>query len=189
VITDIQGFDFAFAMANSHSAWTINNPVSKKDVITRMIGDLKDYQVSEGYVGDFEGSYARGYSVCGSTWKELQKETEGSVLIDNGKVHCLKDEDCFEGDIALISSETGLMGSPKRTDRTITASMIFEPRLQIGQVVELRSDFNKNLNGQYKVIGIHHSGTISDAVAGPCKTTVQLFLGKKVLNILSGKLN
>jgi len=189
VITDIQGFDFAFAMASSHSAWTINNPVSKRGVITRLIGDLKDYQVSEGHVGDFEGSYARGYSVCGSTWEELQKETSGSVLIDNGKVHCLKDEDCFEGDISVLSSETGLLGSPRRTDRTITADMIFEPRLQIGQVVELNSDFNKNMNGQYKVVGIHHSGIISDAVSGQCKTTVQLFLGKKVLNILSGQLN
>jgi hypothetical protein len=186
VITEIQGFDFAFAMANAHSSWTVNNPTTKKDVIARLIGDLKGYQVAQGYIGDFEGEYVRGYSVCGPTWEELQKETGRNVFIDNGKVHCLKDEDCFEGDVTVISSETGLLGSPKRTDKTITADMIFEPRLQIGQVVELNSNFNRKLNGQYKVIGIRHSGTISDAVAGKCKTTVQLFLGNRVLNILAG---
>ena len=187
VITEIQGFDFAFAMANAHSSWTINNPTTKKDVIARLIGDLKGYQVAEGYIGDFEGEYVRGYSVCGPTWEALQKETSRNVFMDSGKVHCLKDNDCFEGDVTVITSETGLLGSPKRADKVITADIIFEPRLQIGQVVEIRSDFNKKMNGQYKVIGIKHSGTISDAVAGKCKTTVQLFLGTQILNILSGQ--
>jgi hypothetical protein len=187
VITEIQGFDFAFAMANAHSSWTVNNPTTKKDVIARLIGDLKGYQVKEGYIGDFEGEYARGYVACSPTWEALQKETGRNVFIDSGKVHCLKDDDCFEGNVTVISSETGLLGSPKRGEYTIIADMIFEPRLQIGQVVELNSKFNRDFNQQYKVIGIRHSGTISDAVAGKCRTTVNLCLGDQVLNVLKGK--
>jgi len=71
-------------------------------------------------------------------------------------------------------------------DRNAIADILFEPRLQIGQVVELNSNFFKKLNGQYKIIGIRHSGTISDAVAGRCKTTVELCLGNRVLNVLKG---
>lgn len=184
VVTEIQCYDYAFAMSNAHSSWTVDSPIGKRDVIARLIGDLKDYEVTEGSIGDFTGSYARGYAVSGMTWKELQKETGSNVFIDNGKIHCLKDNDCFEGDITVISSETGLLGSPKRADTVITADIIFEPRLQVGQVVELQSDFNSKMNGQYKVIGISHSGTISDSIAGKCKTTVQLFLGSQILNIL-----
>jgi hypothetical protein len=64
--------------------------------------------------------------------------------------------------------------------------MLFEPRLTIGQTVQLKSDTNRIFNGIYKVMGFEHSGTISDAVAGPCKTSVSLWLGTQVLETVKG---
>ena len=52
--------------------------------------------------------------------------------------------------------------------------MIFEPRLQIGQFIDIQSKTETIYNGTYKVIGIEHSGTISDSQSGTCKTKVSL---------------
>ena len=52
--------------------------------------------------------------------------------------------------------------------------MIFEPRLQIGQFVRIKSQTETFYNGVYKVVGIEHSGIISDAQSGQCKTKVSL---------------
>ena len=52
--------------------------------------------------------------------------------------------------------------------------MIFEPRLQIGQFVEIESKTETIYNGTYKVVGIEHTGMISDAQSGQCKTKVRL---------------
>jgi len=69
----------------------------------------------------------------------------------------------------------------------VTAEMLFEPRLKIGQVVELVSRDYPSLNQLYKVIGIQHSGTISDAVGGKCKTTVRMLYGIQNLTLVESE--
>jgi len=66
---------------------------------------------------------------------------------------------------------------PRRQNTYIQVDIIFEPRIQVGQIVEIVSQIDPRFNGQWKVQGIKHSGTISGAVGGDCKTTLQLFYG------------
>ena len=56
--------------------------------------------------------------------------------------------------------------------------MLFEPRLKIGQLVEIISRDNPVLNQIYKVVGLTHIGTISDAVGGKCKTYIRMLYGQ-----------
>ena len=49
---------------------------------------------------------------------------------------------------------------------------------------EINSKINPIYNGQFKVDGIKHSGTISGAVGGECKTSLDLFLGTEILQNL-----
>lgn len=185
VVTRIDGFDGGYGLVNSFSSWTIAGPVSKQAVVDRLARDIKRAEV--GTIGAFPGTYPRGRSVCGPTAGILAQETGNRFYIDNGRVYCLQDDDTVQGDIALISSETGLLGSPKRADTLITCEVLFEPRFVIGQRVELRSSVNAFLNGVYKIMGLEHYGTISGAVGGKCKTVVNLWVGTRTLEAVLGR--
>lgn len=177
--TDISGYDGGFDMVNSFSSFALAAGATKQQVIDRLVKDLSNTE--KGKFSDFEGSHSRGRSVLGNTLKIISKETDNSAYIDNGVINALLDNDCILGDIEEISSQTGLLGSPKRADTNLIVDMIFEPRIKVGQIVKLNSQTEKNFNGTYKVIGITHTGTISGAVGGKCATEVSLYYGTDVL--------
>lgn len=58
--------------------------------------------------------------------------------------------------------------------------MIFEPRIVVGQVIEIQSRIAPMFNGQYKLYGLKHSGTISGAVAGDVTTEIQMLVGSQL---------
>lgn len=192
-ITEIEGYDMSYAMQNAFSNWgvapTLGNPViSRNLVVDKIIMDLGNNFVDRGAIASFPGSYPRGRVVSANSWQLLQTETENNCFIDNGKVHCLKDNDAFQGDILEVNSGSGLLGTPKRADKFLLVDMIFEPRVKLGQLINLNSRTLTKFNGQYKVVGIDHIGTISDAVGGKCKTTLSLFLlDQQLLRIIEGK--
>ena len=61
---------------------------------------------------------------------------------------------------------------------------MIEPKIIIGQLLQIESQINQFYNGQFKVVGISHNGIISGAVNGQCITTLQLFIGNKILGNL-----
>lgn len=172
-VTEIEAQDWSFAVTNSYSNWN-SGPISKQRVVDQLIKDMSNLGVSRGYVRTYDEQYSK-LVVSGDTWEILKRETQGACHIDNGKVHVLNEDDCFSGTFNEISSKTGLLGSPKKSESLVIADMIFEPTLQISQMVNLRTESQSMFNGSYKVVGLNHSGTISDAVDGECQTTVSLF--------------
>lgn len=183
-ITEIEAYDWSFATSNSYSNWNIPGEVEKNRVIDKLIGDMAPLGVTRGHVRNYDETH-RDVVVSGETWETLKSETQEACHIDNGKVHVLNEDDCFEGPVNEISAATGLLGSPMRSETLVIAEMIFEPSLQVSQLVELKTVSQKMFNGQYKVVGLQHYGTISDAVAGECQTTVSLFNFIKNLNLIS----
>ena len=181
VYTDIFCHDNGFDTVNAFSSFAVKAG-EKQRVIERLAGDFPNIQ--KGKFSEFEGESFRGRSILGNTFKLLLEETLGGLFIDNGVANGLKDNDCLLGDILKIESSTGLLGSPKRADTLLTVELLFEPKLKVGQRVELNSQTERNFNGIYKVAGIQHSGTISGAVGGKCKTIVSLWYGTDVLRIL-----
>lgn len=179
--TDISCYDGGFDIVNSYSSFAVQAG-EKRKVIERLAGDFP--HVRKGLFSEFEGLSLRGRSVMGNTFKLLSDETLGGAFIDNEVVNGLLDNDCLDGDIRVIQSTTGLLGSPKRADTLLIVELLFEPKLKVGQRVELNSQTERNFNGIYKVAGIHHSGTISGAVGGKCKTVVSLWYGTDVLRII-----
>lgn len=57
--------------------------------------------------------------------------------------------------------------------------LLMSPELHINQLVNITSSVQKWYSGQFKIIGITHSGTISGAICGDCTTTINLLLGDK----------
>jgi hypothetical protein len=186
-ITEIEGHDYSLVMANSFSQWTIGsqaNPVTQKQVISRLVNDLQltaqKYNQTLG-IGTINGFSANRYSYTANdfTWNILQQETNRLAYIDNGKIYAVPNNFVFQGDVTLISSQTGLLGTPRQQQTYLIVEMLFEPGLIPGQQVYLDtedSNFTSVKQGTYKVTAVQHSGIISSALNGKCKTIATLQL-------------
>lgn len=102
-------------------------------------------------------------------------------FIDLDVVYVLGDDEVIEGDVRLINSDTGLIGVPERQQLSVTVKCIFEPRIKVGQVIEIQSKIAPQFDGQYKVWGVSHAGTIGEGTSGNVVTTIQLYVGSQVL--------
>ena len=174
-ITTIQSFDGGFAYANAKTNTAYPSSTDLKSVITDFVSSLKDFAVSPGAIGDFAGAISRGNSYSGATTDLLREISGGAFFIDNGKANVLKDDECLDLPAFVITSKSGLLGTPILEETYINFDMLFEPNLSIGRRIKLESITGANFNGYYKVISLHHRGTISDAVCGEAITSVGLF--------------
>jgi hypothetical protein len=178
-ITAIECFDGGFAFANGQTNTVFPSGTSQQDVIATLAGSLP--HASLGVIGNYPGSLSRGASYSGNTADILRDITGGGVFIDNGKVFCLGDSECREGEMLLINSSSGLLGTPVREQTILTFDMIFEPRLTVAQKIQLQSATAQNFNGFYKIISLKHRGMISQAVCGDAITSVGMFYGTSAL--------
>lgn len=192
-ITEIEGFDFGWAAVNAQSNFNlspgVDAPVIDSPlVINRLIKDLqatvpKGSNLSIGAIsnqfnkgGNAYQTWDRGFMVANPTWPKIQEITQNNSYIDNGKVYVLFEDDVFDGELTVIDSSTGILGTPKKSNQRIDVETLFEPRLQIGQQIQLKSASLSQFNGNYKVIGLEHRGIISGAVGGELKTIISLLL-------------
>lgn len=153
-------------------------------MVKTIVNSLSPFGVSRGAIGNIPGSIARGNSYSGNGPELLKELTGGSFFIDNGKANILGESEVLDTPIRVIDSSNGLISTPVRETTYINFDMIFEPQLLLGQRVQLNSRTQKNFNGLYKVVSIHHKGTISEAVGGPAVTSVGLFYGPKSLTVV-----
>lgn len=185
-ITQVECFDGGFAFANSITDMTFPAGAEQRTVIDSLVQNLSAAGITPGAIGEFPGSLSRGNAYSGSTTNILTELTGGRFFIDNGKAYALGDNECVAGPITLIDAKAGLLGTPVREQTIINFDMLFEPRLMIGQKVELRSGTDTNFNGVYKVVSLKHRGMISDAVCGDAITSVGLLqpLGSQALTVV-----
>lgn len=195
-VTEIDGYDYAWVMTNATSNRNYpSGTVTQAKIINDLIGDLQTTVPKGSSLGigaispQFDVTYNQNVAIVGNTWEALQKITNNQAYIDNSNVYCLFENDVFNGDLTIIDSQTGLLGTPKKQDRSIIVEMLFEPRLQVGQQVQIISNslvqYPQNNNGYFKVVGIEHRGTISGAVGGECKTIVSCLLPFEKINLIS----
>ena len=112
----------------------------------------------------------KAVSFDGPVWPYIQQVSNGRAVLDNNTMLALGDNEVVSVGIPLINSASGIIGTPKRGQNGVEVSLIFEPRFTLQQVVQLKSEFNDNLSGTYKVQGFRHSGTISPRVGGNYQT-------------------
>ena len=184
-ITEIEGQDGQIAMVNGFTSKTKPAGASAGDILKALIADLPN-TAGSAIIGTFKQVNARGEALSGNTWKLISDKSGNCAVIDNGQVKILNDREAITGEIPELSSASGLLGSPVRTDTMIQVSLIFEPRLTLGQKVHLSSTTNPIFDNDYKVMGIEHSGTISPAVDGERRTTAWLYFGAQALKMIEG---
>lgn len=179
MVTEIQAMDND--IIQSYSMHTFEAGTSKTDVIKTLASDMPNTQLNA--VGNQGGVLANRLICDDLTFVAINKVTGNSAFIDLGKLNVLNNNEVLKDvEIYKIDSDTGLLGTPKRRDAQLEVDMIFEPRITVGQLVEIESSTASIFDGQFKVIGIHHAGIISGAVAGEARTTLNLFIGALIPN-------
>ena len=120
-------------------------------------------------------------TLIGNAYSLLTKQYGQTFFVDNGTPTLLKFGEVITGIVPILTSSTGLIGTPLRQETKIIVKTMFEPRIILGQILEIQSDSTPEYNGQYKVVGIFHEGTISPSQNAELITTIQLFIGTQSL--------
>lgn len=134
-------------------------------------------------IGNFPTVPVRGLALGGNTWNIIGQLSNNLATIDNGQLKVMQLNEVINAQIPVLNAESGMLGTPRRTGSGIEVDFMFEPRLTLGQIVELRSRTSSIFNGHYKVMGFTHRGTISAAVDGERRTTIFLWLGTAPLGM------
>lgn len=178
IVTIIDAWDGGYDFANSNSSITVNEGKSLKDIIKDLMGSFQNLKV--GKIGDIQGDTARPIVLDGNTFDLIKTYSGDTAFIDLETIHVLKNNECITGLVPLISSDTGLLGVPRHADASLDVNMLFEPRILVGQLIEIKSQVETQFNGQYKVVGIEHQATISESVSGTATTKLNLLIGTKI---------
>lgn len=175
IITTISVFSGGLDTITAQTNQTLKAGTTLRELNQILIGAFPN--LKEGALTDKQIIFERPVVLSGNSFYLLRKYNNDRVFIDNEIVHCL-DDDAYidEGGVVLINDETGLLDTPRREDSFLTITTLFEPRIIIGQIIELQSSILPLYNGQYKVVGMQHQGTISGAVGGQCISRFNLLL-------------
>lgn len=172
--TEIEAFAGGFGLANGFISKTFSSGYSLRQIYSELA--LSIPRTTLGTIGNFDMDNSRGITVTGNPWKELRKlvNTSTDFFCDNEQINIINDNEFIDdGSIFVVDSERGLLSTPRRGNARVDVDIIFEPRLKVGHVVELRS-IEKYFNGVYKIMGFSHKGIISEAISGTLKTTLNL---------------
>ena len=184
-ITEIEAYDGGFAMVNSYTSMVIPPGAVSTDLLRTMASTLSGVRGAP-IIGNFPAKSARGRVLIGSTWDLIQKESKGRATLDDNRVKCLQEYEITGDETLLISPDTGLTDSPRRSETFLDVSMLFAPSAALFQGALLQSNTQPRYNGSYRVVAFRHTGTISPSVAGEAKTTISLRYQKQEFVRVSG---
>jgi len=185
LITRINAMSGAPQISEAIVRQTIPAPWNFTSTMKYLMGKLGDIKVGEVLVGTRANPSKEpppGTSpivLNGKVWDVLMKYANGvdaNLFIDNGVVHMLGQGIGIPSPASLseISTDTGLLGIPKKNGDTVVCDMLFEPNFTIRQKLKLNSLLANWVNGDYVVSGINHTGTISGVESGDAVTKLTL---------------
>lgn len=182
-ITQIESYDGGFAFNNGYTNRQYGQGTPLKSVLTDLVSTLPE--VSPGAIGDYPGSLSRSESFAGPTAQVIADITGGGFYVDQSKAYILRDNEFVQdGAPLIINSQSGLLGTPVLEQTIVRFDMLFEPSLNVGRKIILRSDTESNFNGDYKVTAVKHRGMISESVAGSVITTGEFFFNKLLTGVI-----
>lgn len=192
VVTELQVLDGGIAVQNAQIELSRNHPWEPSDAVRQIAATMNQYGVRFGAVGSLFDAYkaSRGVTWIGSTWdvlKKLATNQGGYACIDLQKVYMMAQRDALvmPGAVPTLNASTGLIGTPRRSGWTVEAQMIFEPNLQLMQLLKVESKINPNINGSFSVQALGHRGIISGAKDGGVITAASLYDSPTGFNLVT----
>lgn len=185
-VTTVNGWDGGYATTQGDANAPLAAGVSLFEQFQTLIAAMGD-TVSVGYIDPALQSVSlRGVSLVGSPWNkitQLARSIYATAFIDLEKVYVVAVGNIIPdvtGGLQIISPSTGLLDTPMKQNTQVSFDLIFEPRLKIGQQIILQSIETVN-NGTYAVVGLDHTGMISDAVGGDMRTRVYCYYAQALV--------
>jgi len=200
-ITTVEGFDNPIAIAEAPFSKAYKKGDSYLVLMNDVVGQLSSIGVQRGaiskrfYVPETNSFltldqivFQKDITVQGSCMDVLRNYFGPKVFIDNATVNYLNEDEYARASLVKISSQTGLLGTPRQANKVVYVDILFQPGIRCGQLITLDSiegaiyeqtlnkmpPKNPNFNGDYRVMGITHKGTISGSVGGEAVTTLAL---------------
>ncbi len=174
-ITQVEAWDGG--QSNAQSDISIGLTASSFSVIGVIEKLAQSLGVNIGYISPaLVYKAARGYSFVGralDALHDLSWALNADAFIDLGKLYVVPKGQGISGlgSIVTLDSSFGIISSPIKQQNNIDIELVFEPRIVVGQVINLNS-LQSVVNGQYVVSGVSHVGTISGAVGGDLRTKI-----------------
>jgi hypothetical protein len=185
--TVIECWDGGTALNNSFISMTMPAETSFKSILQNLASNMLN--IAGAVISDkFSEITGRATTLFGSPFDIANKLTGNNFYVDNQTAFALKIDDALVGSLNVIDNSIGILDTPKRTGTQVEVTTMFEPRYGVSQEVLLKSASNPILNGQYKLTGMVHSGVISDAVSGDCKTQLTL-TNLDINNLIKANIN
>lgn len=189
-ITEFDCFDGDFSLQNGYSSFSMQEGSSFTDIFKNTLQDLttlSGMQISE-TIANNKIQKAQGF--MGPTTELLTSLTSNNFYVNNniGIILPINEyfDDEYNNNLFLIDSKTGLLKIPQRQQTSLILTTLLEPKLQIGQIVELKSNYNTFMNGIRKIVGLEHTGIISPVINGSAETKIYLYYGTEILKIVKG---
>lgn len=182
-ITDIQATDGGYLFQYGFVNKTFSKDTDFKFLIQELLAGVPTCKV--GYItSNVKQMRKRGRTFIGQTMKLLEAYNFDKVFVDNGELHILGENDVIPGQLMVLNADSGMIGTPRRSETTLNVDTIFEPQLVVAQAISLQSKLYPFLNQNYQIIGLRHYGTISPVECGNLYTSVSLSLGEYPFNEL-----
>lgn len=186
-LTTIECYDGGFALSNSKIKASFIAGEKYSANIEKVLATFETIKI--GHISKklvpADKKLLRGHPVDAKTFDYLNENFSNKWFIDNGIVNVIGDDEAFVGVYKTVNVDTGLIGTPIRQETNIDFNIIFEPRLLIGQAINLESITDKSFNGTYKLIMIKHRGTISPVTCGELVTSCRVFKGTGKLEMVA----
>lgn len=157
---------------------TLEKGQTIQDVVDACMKSVPYYTTGKQSIPDF--TFIKPVSLADNAFRILRTYTGKRVYSDLMQVYVLDDDEAIEGYVEEITDSSGLLGTPERKDATLTVKTMFEPRLVVGQIIQIKSSVAEEFDGQYKIFGISHRGSINDAAGGKLETIIQMNIGSQV---------
>ena len=181
LVTTIYATDGIYAIANCISNFSLKGEVKLSILITRLADDLKLAGIEVGAIDIPEAldiTY-KNIIVSGGTWEEIGKYTRTNLnsYIYKQKLYVVSYNTAFIATENILEADTGLLRVLDYTLTTVRVESIFNPLLQVGQSIEMKSIINTRINGLYKISEIRHNVSIGDGGQSRGITTIHCFKG------------
>jgi|WetSurMetagenome_2_1015567.scaffolds.fasta_scaffold238956_2 hypothetical protein len=168
---------YNFAIVNS----TLAQGTTQTDQLNAATTAMTQKGVTQGYVGSFPtSSLPRGKVMFGNArdyLKDIASTSDKSWSIQDEKITMIPKKGYAPGERVVLTSKTGMIGTPQQTNEGVNIKCLLNPNLQIGGRVEINNasvqDFKINLavpnsaantpapytsDGVYYILVVEHQG-------------------------------
>lgn len=128
---------YNFAIVNS----TIAAGATQQDQLNAVIGSMQQLGVTSGYLSPLPSEQLpRGKVLYGNARNyliDIAQTSDKGVSIQDEKITLIDNKSYAPGERVVLTSKTGMIGTPQQTNEGINIKCLLNPRIKIGGLVEI----------------------------------------------------